>query len=122
MANPNRVVGRAKVKIDGSLIPTAGNITLTSGGPKREGVPGDYVVGGFKESTVEAKLEFDVLATSSFDAVAFGKLDDSTVDILYDTGQHFVMRHAWAESAPDMGTSDGKAKCVLYSQPAEKIA
>ena len=122
MANPNRVVGRAKVKIDGSLIPTAGDITLTPGGPKRDDVPGDYDVGGFKESTVAAKLEFSVLAKSSFDPVAFGRLDDATVDILYDTGQHFVLRHAWAESAPDMGTSDGKAKCVMMSQPAEKIA
>lgn len=121
MANPNRVVGRAKVKIDGALLPTAGDTVLTPGGVMREGVEGDYEAGAFRESTKPSKIEFSVLAKASFDPIAFGKHEDVTVDVQYDTGQHFVIRHAWAETAPDMSSSDGKGKCALNGPPAEKV-
>jgi len=122
MANPNRVVGRAKVKIDGVLQPTAGDTVLTPGGPMREGVEGDYEAGAFRESTKPSKVEFSILAKASFDPIAFGRHEDVTVDIEYDTGQHFVIRHAWAEMAPDMTSADGKAKCSLMGAAAEKVS
>lgn len=121
MANPNQVTGRAKVKINGQLQPTSGDTTLMLGGPMREAVDGDYEAGGYKEMVKGSKVEFSVLSKANFDPVAFGGYTDETVSIEFDTGQSYVIRHAWAEGRPDMAAADGKSKCVLMGPPAEKV-
>lgn len=122
MANPNRVTGRAKIMIDGAEQPVAGDTTLEPGGSSREAVSGDYEAGGFREGEPKpAKVEFSVLAKAAFDPVAFGRIDNATVTVEFDTGQTYIVRGAWSEGAPPMTTSDGKAKCVLYGKPAEAV-
>lgn len=122
MANPNKVAGNARVRIDGASMPLAqASTTLTPGGVKREEVEGDFEVGAFKETRMSSKLEFAVLTKSSFDSIAFGAIDDATVHVEFDNGSSYVIRHAWAETAPDMTSSDGKASCTMYGQPAERV-
>jgi len=122
MANPNQVTGNAKIRIDGASMPVAEKSTvLTPGGVSRTEVKGDYEVGNFMAGNEASKLEFGALTKSSFDPIAFGKIDDATVHIEFDNGSAYVIRHAWAEKAPDANTSDGKASCVMYGQPAERV-
>jgi hypothetical protein len=122
MANPNQVAGRAKVKIDGALLPTAGDTTLDLGGDGREGVEGDYEAGAFKVSTKQAKLETTILSKGSISAAAIGKMSDVTLSVEFDNGKSYVIRHAWSEGPPQMTTSDGKMKPVFYGPPAEEVA
>ncbi|WP_448660298.1 phage tail tube protein [Sphingomonas sp. CJ99] len=121
MSNPNRVTGRARVKIDGSPLEVSGGVTLDPGGPMREPVNGDYSIGGFRQTTKEARLEFSVLDKGSFSATQFGAIDNATVSIEFDNGRNFVMVNAFSEGAPQLTTTDGLAKCVLMSPPAEEL-
>lgn len=121
MANPNQVIGRAKVKIDGQLIDTGkGNTTLEPGGTMREGVEGDYVAGAFREGTKPSKLSFAALTTPGFSATAIGAIADSTVSVEFDNGKTFIIRHAYSEGPPPIKT-DGTADCVIMGPPAEEI-
>lgn len=121
MGNPNQVVGRAKVKIDGELYDTGkGNTTLEPGGAFREEVEGDYSAGNFRESVKPSKLSFSALTKPGFSAVKFGQTSDATVSVEFDNGQTYVIRHAWAEGRPPMKT-DGTADCVLMGPPAEEV-
>lgn len=123
MANKNQVIGRAKVKIDGTAVDTAGDVTFDPGGITREPVPGDYQAGSFRVSgTRPAKLDLSILAKSSFSATDWSLMDNSTISVEFDTGEAWVMRAAYSEGAPPLTTSDGKAKAVAYSQPAERVS
>ncbi len=123
MANPNILAGRGRIKLNGAFVDTgSGTITLDPGGESRESVPGDYTAGAFKSGeTKPAKLSFDALTKYAFDPISFGKLSDVTATVEFDNGQHFVIRHAWAEATPEIGTS-GKASCVLMGPPAERTS
>ncbi|MGE4323387.1 MAG: phage tail tube protein [Sphingobium sp.] len=119
----NQVIGKAKVKIDGVLYETAGDTVLDPGGPSRTPVEGDYEEGAFQEGAPKpSKLEFSVLTKSSFSPSAFGRITGATASVEFDNGKSFVIRQAYSESRPPMGTSDGKAKCVLYGKAAEEVA
>jgi len=119
----NQVIGKAKVKIDGVLYETAGDTVLDPGGPSRTPVEGDYEEGAYQEGPVKpSKLEFNALSKGSFSATAFGLITGATATIEFDNGKSFVVRQAYSESRPSMGTSDGKAKCVLYGKAAEEVS
>lgn len=121
MVSKNQVAGRAKVRINGVLLDTAGETTLELGGAPREPVEGDYTT-AFKRGTVKpSKLEVTVLNKATFSAAGFAAIEDATISIEFDTGKSYVMREAYAEDAPPMTTSDGKAKGVLYGRPAEEV-
>jgi hypothetical protein len=121
MGNPNQVIGRAKIKIDGRLYDTGkGNTTLDPGGPMREGVEGDFESGAWKESSKPSKLTFSALTKGGFSATEFGAISDSTVSVEFDTGVTYVIRHARSEGAPPIKT-DGTADCVIDGPPAEEV-
>lgn len=121
MTNPNQVIGRAKVKVDGQSFDTSkGNTTLEPGGPMREPKEGDYENGAFSETSKGSKLSFGVLTKADFSATAFGAIVDATVTVEFDNGKTFIMRHAYSEGPPPMKT-DGTADCVLFGPAAEEI-
>ena len=123
MANKNQVIGRAKVKVDGQLLATAGDTTFDPGGTTREPVPGDYEAGAFREAERRpAKLEISLLTNAGFSAPGWGAIVESTISVEFDNGQAWVMRGAYAEGTPSITTNDGKAKAVAYSQPAEQVS
>lgn len=119
----NQVIGKAKVKIDGVLYETAGDTVLDPGGPSRTPVEGDYEEGAYQEGPVKpSKLEFNALTKGGFSATRFGLITNATATIEFDNGKSFVVRQAYSEGRPPMGTSDGKAKCVLYGKAAEEVS
>ena len=118
----NQVIGKAKIKIDGVSYDTAGDTTLDLGGPNRTPVEGDYEEGAFQEGAAKpSKLEFNALTKASFSAIAFGAIRDATISVEFDNGQSYVIRKAYAEGRPSMGTGDGKAKCVAFGKAAEQV-
>lgn len=119
----NQVIGKAKIKIDGTLYETAGDTTLDLGGPNRTPVEGDYEEGAYQEGPAKpSKLDFNALTKISFSATAFGAITGATVSVEFDNGKSYVIRQAYSESRPIMGTGDGKAKCVMYGKAAQEVA
>lgn len=120
MANPNRVVGQVKIKIDGASYPTSGEATLEIGGPMREAVPGDYEAGAFKESTAPAKLEVTLLLKAGVSLAALRSIDNATCTLETDIGTVWIMRNAYVADIISFG-QDGKAKVVFQGPPAEEM-
>lgn len=119
MANPNRVVGQAKVKIDGTSYPTSGETTLEIGGPVREPVPGDFEAGAFKESTAPSKVDVTINYKPGVSLSALRAIDNATVMVELDTGITWIVRNAYVAEVISFG-QDGKAKVVMQGPPAEE--
>ena len=120
MANPNRVVGQARVKIDGTQYPTSGETTLEIGGPVREAVAGDFEAGAFKESTAPSKCEVTIHYKRGVSLSALRAIDNATVVIELDTGTSWIVRNAYVADVISFG-QDGKAKVVFQGPPAEEV-
>ena len=121
MANPNQVVGQARIKVDGDTLDTDGDSTLELGGPAREAVRGDYQAGGFTEKTAESKLTTKILVKGATRLGALRDIDNATITFEADTGQRFVIRNAYVADVISLSTSDGKADVVFQGPPAEEL-
>lgn len=120
MANPNKVIGQAKVSIDGTRIATSGETTLMIGGATRENVPGDYDAGSFRETIAPARAEIGVLTKAATDLANIRNLDNATVTIEFDNGQSWLMRNAYSVEPSSIG-QDGKSQIIFEGPPAERI-
>ncbi|MFZ5746357.1 MAG: phage tail tube protein [Pseudomonadota bacterium] len=123
MANPNQVVGEARITCSSlGVLPTDGQTTLDVGGPMRTSVKGDHDASAFSQTTEAAKLDVSLLLKHSVSLAAIRAIDNDTITIEFDTGRTFVMRNAYSADVPSATTSDGKGKVVFQSGPAEEIA
>lgn len=121
MANPNRVAGQAKVKVDGGILETDGSSTLDLGGPVREAVEGDYQAGAFRESTAPSKLDCSILLKGGTRLSQLRTIDNATLTLETDVGQTWVVRNAYVAEVISFNTADGKAKVVFQGPPAEEM-
>lgn len=121
MANPNQVVGQARIKVDGDTLDTDGESTLELGGPIREAQRGDYQAGAFSEKTAESKLTTKILVKRGTSLTALSAIDNATVTFQADTGQTFIIRNAYVAEVISLSTSDGKADLVFQGPPAEEL-
>jgi Phage tail tube protein len=115
----NKVVGRARVRIDGQLIETAGDVKLMLGGVKREAVVGDLDARSFKEMPEPAKLDFNQLVKELTDISDF---DDATVTVEFDTGQVYVIRNAYVMDPAEVSTNEGKVSRSFGGGAAERTS
>lgn len=122
MANPNQVVGQARIKVDGDTLDTDGESTLELGGPVREAQRGDYQAGAFSEKTAESKLTVKILVKRGTSLTALRDIDNATIDFRTDTGQSFLIRNAYVAEVVSLSTSDGKADVVFQGPPAEELS
>ncbi|HEX7821042.1 MAG TPA: phage tail tube protein [Sphingobium sp.] len=121
MANPNRVVGQCKVKVDSQQYETDGTTTMEIGGPAREGVKGDYQAGAFKESTEMSKVELNLLYKGRLSLAAIRKIDNATLTVETDTGNVWIVRNAYVAEIISFDGGSGKAKVVFQGPPAEEM-
>lgn len=121
MANPNQVLGQAKIKVDGMIIETDGQATLELGGSNREDVPGDYQAGNFRESTAPSKLDCSILIKRGVSLTGLREIDNATVTFEADTGQTYIIRNAYVSETISAGQGDGKAKVVFQGPPAQEL-
>ena len=122
MANPNRVAGQARIKIDGAILETDGTSTLELGGPTREPVEGDYQAGAFREMTSPAKLETTVLVKAGTRLAQLREIDNATATLETDVGTGYVIRNAYVAEVISFNAGEGKAKLVFQGPPAEELA
>lgn len=120
MANPNQVVGQAKVKIDGEWYPTSKESSMEIGGTIREGVAGDNEAGAFAESTAPSKLTVSLLYKSGVRLSDLRSIDNATVTLETDNGISWIMRNAYVAEVISFG-QDGKAQVVFQGPPAEEM-
>ena len=119
MANPNKVWGQARVRVNGRELTLEPKSSLELGGIARESVEADFKAGFFTEKSVPSKLECSVIITPGLSLAELNAIDDATVTFEGDTGQTYVVNHAYVSD--NVAINDGKAKLVLMGPPAEEV-
>jgi hypothetical protein len=119
MANPNRLWGRTKIRVDGRLYTTEGKSSLDIGGIKRNAVQGDFRTGLHTEEDADSKVECNILLDATVSLTALAAIGDAVVMFECDTGQTYIVNHAYIMEPPQ--ASDGKAKCTFVGPAAEEV-
>lgn len=106
---PSILFGKAKVTADGQEMLVNDKSKLTLAGVKRHTVKGPRVY-GFAEEVCEAMVDMTVFVDPNTDLDQINGMNDVTILFQADTGQSYVLPHAWlvdqvaAESATSGGT------------------
>lgn len=117
-----KMFGKATVKVDGQTLLTDDASKLMTGGVKRNVVKGNEVH-GYAEEAVEASVELNVFIDANTDIDAINNWSDVTVMFQCDTGQTYVLAHAWLEEplAPAAANTGGKTPLKLVAPKAEPV-
>jgi hypothetical protein len=120
MANPNKTWGGTRISVNGRLLDTAPKPTFQAGGVKRTEVEADNSAGRFNEQAAGSMLDCKVLATTGVSLRELQSYDDATVVVEFDTGQTYVMRHAYTSDAVE--ASDGSISLKMAGPEAEELS
>lgn len=120
MANPRKVWGQTRIKVDGRTYETEGKSSLEVGGTTRESVEADFVAGHFTEKTSASKLTCSILLTADVSLTELQAIDNATTTMETDTGRTYVQRNAWVGN--QISASEGKAQVEFYAAPAEELS
>ncbi|MGH8426382.1 MAG: phage tail tube protein [Gammaproteobacteria bacterium] len=118
----NKLFGRAVVAYDGNQLRVDKGAKLNTGGIKRNTVVGMQVE-GFAEEAVEASVEVSIFMDASTDLDALNAAEDVTVLFTADSGQQYVLSHAWLAEPTEAtaATDGGKVPLKFCSASAEKL-
>lgn len=114
-----KILGQVTIRKSGVPWKTFGGASLDPGGIKRETKTGDGWVAPV-ESTVQSKIECEVQITQGVSLADF-VFGDETVTFTGDTGQTWIVNHAWTTDTPQLTGGEGKAKIVIEGPPAEEM-
>lgn len=121
MANPNQIIGQARVKADGDTLQTKPGASLELGGPVRTAQRGDYEAGGFSEETAESKLSCTLLVKRGTSLTDLRRIDNATVTFEADTGQVYIIRNAYVADGITLTAGGEGATVVFQGPPAEEF-
>ena len=115
-----KILGFADVVVNGVTLLSGQDATLDTGGVKRTPVIGNKVH-GYREEVVPATVEVSVSIDASYSADTLNNVTDATVNFVADTGQTWMVAHAWNSDPAKITAKDGTAKHTFTGQPAEEI-
>lgn len=102
----SKVLGKVTVKVNGGILLTEAAATLDVGGVTRKVVKGAEVH-GFAEEAMEASVECVMTVTPATSLQELAEIDDASVTFEADTGQIYILNHAWLENPPKATGGDG---------------
>jgi hypothetical protein len=110
-------LGRATIRVNGSVIETAKGATLNVGGVKRTPVISGRLV-GYAEETVAATVECETSLRNGMSIDALRGLAGATITFECDTGQRYVIGDAFITEPPTMKDGDGGNVALKFAGPA----
>lgn len=115
-----QITGRAKISIDGKVIPSENGAKLNVGGasrkPERHGGTTYYA-----EEEVAPTIECVVNHTKDVDILDLAAIKNATVTFETDTGQKWLMNGATVEAPTDLDAGTGKSALKLFGQDLVKL-
>lgn len=114
MASSNQVLGRAFIKVNGTMLKTHKGAKLDTGGVTRNPVTGT-TVHGFAEEAKEPTLECEISVDGTTSIKQLREITDATVTFEADTGQVFVLRNAWIVDPPVITDGEGGKVPLKFS-------
>jgi hypothetical protein len=113
---------RAFIKADGKLLETLPKPKLGLGGQKREPVIGDNGVLGYKEAIEPGTVECQISLKQGTSLAELKRITDATITYEADTGQTYVIRHAFVTDTLMVTAGDGGVVDVKFAgDPAEEM-
>ena len=114
-------IGIVKVKIDGKLLNSKPGASIDIGGATRSAVEADQP-GFFSESQKPSRIECDMVVDKDFSADELRRAEDITATFEADTGQTWVVNHAYVVDPPVItGGNNGGTKVVIEGPPAQEM-
>lgn len=122
MTAQSMLFGKAKVTVDGQEVLVSERSKLTLAGVHRHTVKGPRVY-GFAEEAAEAMVETTYYIDANTDLDAVNSWDDVTVLFQADTGQAYVLPHAWVVDppSPESAAQGGTSPLKFAAKTSEKI-
>lgn len=109
-----KMQSKITVRVAGQALPKKQDGTLDLGGIQRNTVKGNDVY-GYAEEAMEASVEINAFIGSATDLETIRAASDVTVLATLDSGQAYVLSHAWLETPPKIGeASDGGATPLKF--------
>jgi hypothetical protein len=118
-----KMFGKAEVSSDGQRLLVDDASKLNLGGVKRNTVKGTEVY-GYAEEAQESSVEVNVFIGADTDLDAINNTTDATITFKCDSGQCWVLPHAWLESPVEAGAKNtgGQAQLKFVAAKAERVA
>lgn len=102
----DRVLGKARVTVDGEVLRTEKGVSLTLAGDELKEVEGDYE-SGFTSEFKAAELDLNIMVKPGDSVQRFVGMCGVTVVVEYDTGQRYILSEARQNSRPKITGKDG---------------
>lgn len=116
-----QLLGRAFLKVDNLLLRSNQGAKIDIGGFVREPVVGNQVH-GFSEKVKESSIECEVSLARGDSLETLRNITDATITFECDTGQTYVVRHAFITDTPVITEGEGgKIGLKFAGEPAEEM-
>ena len=118
--NPNRVYGVTTISVNGTRLETAPKPTFRPGGVQRTAVESDNGAGRHSEMPIGARLDCKVLLKPGVSMREAQGWSDETVTVECDTGQTYVVNHAYTAEAVE--ANDGGFTLIMEGPEADELS
>lgn len=117
-----KLFGKAKVAVDGQYLLVDQDAKLNLGGVSRNVVKGNDVY-GYSEEAMEATIDISFYLDANTNLDTLNNISDSTVTFQADTGQTYVLAHAFRTQPVELGANakGGKATLKLAAPTAVQV-
>lgn len=120
-ASVNRRAGVFYLKVDGALMDSVGEFTYRVGKVKREGIPGNNQVNGFKEEVLVPYIEGAITDKGTLDVEELTNAVDVTAMLELPNGKTYYLRNAWYAGEGTVRTSDAEITFRLEGLEGEEV-
>lgn len=117
-----KMFGKATISVDGQQLLVSEDSKLNLGGVKRNTVKGNGVY-GYAEEAMEATVEAHAYIDSTASLDLWNGISDATILFQCDTGQTYVLPHAWLADPVEATAANngGKATLKFAAASAEAV-
>ena len=116
-----KLVGKAYIKFDGNKLRTKTGATIDIGGQQRTAVVGNEY-DGFTEEAKPAEIDCVISLGVGESLETIRNITDATVTFECDTGQSYLVRHAFlADTLKVTGGEGGNIPVKLIGKAAEEV-
>ena len=109
------VTGRAFIKLEGKILPTANGAKLNYGNDERAPVIGDQGVRGYAVKPVAPQIEATIQHAGDISLKTLAQTKDTNITFECDSGKTFVLRNAWLASALELTANENGELPVVFN-------
>ena len=120
MAAQKRIAGTCTVRVDGTILPLGGTLTVSPGAYNREGQAGLGGVVGYTETPRVPWIEVECRTPSDLDLETLLDMTNGTVSAELGNGETWTLSNAWHSGEPDLSGSDGTITLRFEGTKCEK--